>query len=848
MSEIKSGRFSIKVNRVTNNTQTGTDGKTSEVIVYKGLNLLTPVNVTPSENQYRVTLSCTGCTAELKNDYKTIYVKNVTASSAKIDVTINVENKVNYKKTISIEKVISENEISNMKSNISAIEQKADSISLRVEQTEENLLNNYPTYNNMNSAIDMKADKITSTVSKTYATKDDFNHLNIGSRNMLLKTSDYKTLSCNGTENQSFFLYNISDPSLLAGKTATLTFTYKVRNWNGQGGFTPQTGDSNWVWFNQFWLWSEGKFEYSATTSFPSNFNDTKLYIRSDWIYGTIEVTEARLVISDKKADWSPAPEDVENRMSTLEQTAETLTAKFTDGFNMGIIEQSINGIKVKHTSFDSNSYTHMSATGFYIKNRGTDAFRVDADGLYIKGNADISGTVTGSTITGGTISGADVIGGSLNVEGILTANKIVCEDIDSPKYPGVVTEDLWLYVSTDGNDDSELESGAIFQTFDGLLDKLPKNLNGHEVRIEMSTNITENVKFKGFHGGKIGIYMKGHTLYGYVVSEMGSARINIYSGHIGNATDDSNGWGKIHPSKGYAVSTYTATVSCADPGAIGLYNIDIYAADKYLSGSSTKLGVASQDFGAVYLNGTSYYGCDIGARANVGGRIHDVISYNVCTKYGFYATSGGYITLAGNSHAGGKTDNYKESDGGKVIVGGGATFVGGNVSTPGSSAPVVTTKTVTVKSKSGDTYRSSVYNNWKKDNTVRQGDYGYGDCNGIWLFGDQFEQFKGKNITKVVITISRQDGGQYASVDLNIKTHNYKSRPSGKPSYVGTVGTLGLAVNASGRKTITDTNNAIITGLKAGTIKGIGLQTTYDSAHYAVCSGSVTIKVTYSE
>lgn len=1051
MSEIKSGRFSIKVDRATSSTQTGTNGKTSEVIVYKGLNLLTPVNVTPSENQYRVTLSCTGCTAELKNDYKTIYVKNVTASSAKIDVTINVENKINYKKTISVEKVISENEISNMKSNITAIEQKADSISLRVEQTEENLSNNYPTYSNMNSAIDMKANSITSTVSKLYATKDDFNHLNIGSRNMLLKTSDYKTLSCNGTENQSFFLYNISDPSLLAGKTATLTFTYKVKDWNGQGGFTPQTGDSNWVWFNQFWLWSEGKFEYSATTSFPSNFNDTKFYIRSDWIYGTIEVTEARLVISDKKADWSPAPEDIENRISSAEskltkdsltttigsyyttsadvnglitskgyattsqvtQTATDLTAKFTSagGINLirnstgiggtngwqgniiydendsvgkitgnrrffyinnknttenyafsprfalkanttytlscwayrnntstgydifvlssntkpwtdtgtsydnihhlhngsstgwerivktfttganeisgyvridnngytgsgdanvanihfaslmlnegsvahpwtphpsecynGITQIDSQGIKVYHNSIDSNSYTHMSPSGFFIRYKGEDIFICNENGLSYKG------TITGSTINGGTIKGTEVTGGSLNVEGTLTANRIVCEDIDSPKYPGVVTEDLWLYVSTSGNDDSELESGATFQTFDGLLDKLPKNLNGHDVRIEMLTNITENVKFKGFHGGKIGIYMKGHALYGYVASEMGSARINIYSGHIGNATDESNGWGKIHPSKGYAVSTYTTTVSCADSGAIGLYNIDIYGADKYLSGSSTKLGVASQDFGAVYLNGTSYYGCDIGARANVGGRIHDVLSYNVCTKYGFYATSGGYITLAGNSHAGGKTDNYKEKDGGKVIVGGGATFVGGEVSTPGSSAPVVTTKTVTVKSTSGDTYRSSIYNSWKKDNTVRQGDYGYGDCNGIWLFGDQFEQFKGKNITKVVITISRQEGGQYASVDLNIKTHNYKSRPSGKPSYAGTVGTLGLAVNTSGKKTITDTNNAIITGLKAGTIKGIGLQSTYDSNHYAVCSGSVTVKITYTE
>ena len=471
MSEIKSGRFSIKVDRVTNNTQTGTNGKTSEVIVYKGLNLLTPVNATPSENQYRVTLSCTGCTAELKNDYKTIYVKNVTASSAKIDVTINVENKVNYKKTISIEKVISEKEISNMKSNISVIEQKADSISLRVEQTEENLSNNYPTYNKMYSAIDMKADKIISTVSKTYTTKDDFNNLNIGSRNMLLKTSDYKILSCNGTENQSFFLYNISDPSLLAGKTATLTFTYKVRNWNGQGGFTPQTGDSNWVWFNQFWLWSEGKFEYSATTSFPSNFNDTKFYIRSDWIYGTIEVTEARLVVSDKKADWSPAPEDVENRMSTLEQTAETLTTKFTNGFNMGIIEQSIDGIKVKHSSIDNNSYTHMSATGFYVKNKGTDIFKVDANGLYVKGNGDFTGKVTASsgTIGGYTISDYKLTSGRVGMCSNESKDYAFwAGGTDGSHSSFRVGHDGWLYASNasiTGTISSSTISGSIFKS-----------------------------------------------------------------------------------------------------------------------------------------------------------------------------------------------------------------------------------------------------------------------------------------------------------------------------------------------------------------------------------------------
>ena len=596
---------------------------------------------------------------------------------------------------------------------------------------------------------------------------------------------------------------------------------------------------------------STGQYKVTIT-----NTVNCEARLESD--YKTITVTSAtgnkgqidiRVNIENKRAYTKTIPVAtmlettvVNRKMSEVKQTADALTAKFTDGFNMGIIEQTVNGIKVYHSKINGENYTHMSPSGFYIRYKGEDIFICNQNGLSYKGN------ITGSTINGGTIKGTEVTGGSFNVEGTLTAGKIVCTDMDNPRYPGAVTEDLKLYVSTGGNDDSELEDGATFETFDGLLDKLPKNLNGHEVRIEVSTNITENVEFRGYHGGRIRVLMNGRTLYGHVRSVMGSAKITIHSGHIGDNNATNNGWGKIHPSKGCAVGNYTATVACHDPGCIALYNIDVYGADNYLSGSNNKVGVAAADFGSVYMNEVSFYGCDIGARANAGGRIHDTISYNVCAKYGWVATTGGYITLAGNSHSGGKTANYQEADGGKVIIGGGATFIGGNVSVPSTPAPVKSTKTVTIKSKSGDTYRSTVYNSWKKDNTVRQGDYGYGDCNGIWLFGDQFEQFKDKNITKVVITISRQEGGQYADVDLNIKTHNYKSRPSGKPSYVATVGTLGLAVNSSGSKTITDTSNAIITGLKAGTIKGIGLQTAYDSAHYAVCSGSVTVKITYTE
>ena len=436
----------------------------------------------------------------------------------------------------------------------------------------------------------------------------------------------------------------------------------------------------------------------------------------------------------------------------------------------------------------------------------------------------------------------------NLNIDGNLSVDTINVTNINSPKYPGVITENLWLYVGTNGSDDSALESGVTFATFDGLLDKLPKNLNGHEVRIEMSTDITENVEFKGFHGGRIKVLMKGHTLYGYVNSRMSSARIAFYSGYIGDNTNEDNGWGKIHPSKGYPIGNYTTTVSCEDSGSIALYNIDVYGADNYLTGSTSKVGMAAFMWGSIYSNGTSCYGCDIMGRVNVGGRIHDVVSYNTAAEYGWYATSGGYITLASGDHTGGKTANCHETHAGKVIFEDDTTFVENTVQAPTTTAPTTsTTKTVTYKSNYGDTYRSTVYNNWKKDNTVRQGDYGYGDCSGLWFFGDQFSDLKGKTINKVTIKIARQSGGSYSAVGLVVRTHNYSARPSGVPTLSSSsYGTLSLATNTTGTLTITD--SAVLNGISNGTVKGFGIRTTYDSAHYVVCSGSVTVKITYTE
>ena len=54
--------------------------------------LLTPVNTTPQEGEYKVTIiKCTNCTAELSTDNKTIVVNSVTSSNGKIDISIDVD-------------------------------------------------------------------------------------------------------------------------------------------------------------------------------------------------------------------------------------------------------------------------------------------------------------------------------------------------------------------------------------------------------------------------------------------------------------------------------------------------------------------------------------------------------------------------------------------------------------------------------------------------------------------------------------------------------------------------------------------------------------------------------------
>ena len=586
-----------------------------------------------------------------------------------------------------------------------------------------------------------------------------------------------------------------------------------------------------------------------------------------------------------------------------------------------GVTQINKDGIKVYHNSIDSNSYTHMSPTGFYLKNKGTDIFKVDGNGLYIKGNGDftgkvtandgsiggftisngklvgtggngvgmsgngtdwafwagsntggnapfhvghegnlyatqayITGTITGSTINAGTINGATInsdsfVGDVLAIDGAISAKSLQVQDIDSAKYPATLDGNVDLYVnSSSGNDDNEPDDGVRYKTLQGAIDAIPKFLNNKTVYITMETDSTEDVSMRGIVGGAIRIYMNGKTLYGTLKSYVCAASINIYGG---TRSSTEGATGVIHPSVGISFGGRAASVGFEASQYAAIYKVKVFAPDNLPSDitNTDKVCVASQSgTGSVYCKNIQIVNAVIGFRANNVGAMHVNSSSGVASKYGFQATTGGLITIANNAQAGGKKSSTNKSAGGQVIYdANGPTFATGNQSTDGGTAPVVsTTKTITIKSSYGDTYRSSVYKNWKKDGTVRQGDYGYGDCNGCWFFGSAFSEVKGATIKKVTITITRQSGGSSSAVGLVVKSHGHSSRPSGAPTFRTTAGTLSLAPGKSGPLVIT--NSTILSEIKSGAVKGFGIQTTYDSSHYAVCSGSVTVKIEYQE
>ena len=731
--------------------------------------------------------------------------------------------------TPTLEKIVEA--VKTVSSKQSALEQNLDGFKTTVSKTyatissvtdvSNNLKNNYSTTTQMNSAINQKANEITTSVSETYATNDS---VTTSISNVQQTASKIDWLIKSGTSSSNMVLTDnalsvIANNINLTGKVSFSCLDSSTQN-------TINTANSN---------------ASSAKSTLDSNSSKwTNAYNRVvDWAYGSVNGTttinggliQTGTILADQiAANAITADKIATNAVTTDKLEANAVTAD-----------------KIAANAVTADKIEANAVTADKIATNAITSNKLSADA--ITGKTITGGIINGTEINGSTINSDSFVGDVLAIDGVISAKSLQVQDIDSAKYPATLDGNVNLYVnSSSGNDDIEVDDDARFKTLQGAIDAIPKFLNNKTVYITMETDSTEDVSMRGIVGGAIRIYMNGKTLYGTLRSYVCAASINIYGG---TRASNEGATGVIHPSVGISFGGRAVSVGFEASQYAAIYKVKVFAPDNLPSDitNTDKVCVASQSgTGSVYCKNIQIVNAVIGFRSNNVGGMHVSSSSGVASKYGFQATTGGLITIANNAQAGGKKSSTNKSSGGQVIYdANGPTFATGNQSTDGGTAPVVsTTKTITIKSSYGDTYRSSVYNNWKKDGTVRQGDYGYGDCNGCWFFGSAFAEVKGTTIKKVTIRIDRQSGGSSSAVDLVIKSHGYSSRPSGKPSYRTTAGTLSVAAGKSGLLLIT--NSTILSEISSGKVKGFGIQSTYNSSNYAVCSGSVTVKIEYQE
>lgn len=469
-------------------------------------------------------------------------------------------------------------------------------------------------------------------------------------------------------------------------------------------------------------------------------------------------------------------------------------------------------------------------------------------DGMKITGN-----TIVGASITGGTFNSTNDVfkvlsDGTVQTDFLAVGNEIstellTVETINNPKYQAVVDQPYTLYISNQvGPNYNGLEDGGWYPSVSDAIAVLPRNLNGYTITFEFKTDITENIVLNKFHSGQICIAFGGFSLNGYLFCYGPSNHFRIYGNKQGSTGGTTRG--KIKPLTGYNYAGYNFGLAFQYT-QYTVYDIDLYpdVATKTNAGGMTAFHNSLGNVFALKAEGNMRYLCRLYYNSNA----YINSSSGSCNNATFTAQQGSKLVLNNTKQAGRNTSGnpYWTSSNGEVVYTGvtwDSTTSSNNNTNTGTGSTVTTTETITPTS--ADTYRST-YSSWRKQGTVVQGNgWGSGNCDGYWFFGSNlYNILNTGTIKSVTISITRQAGGNSGAVTHTLCGHNYTSKPSGTPSMGSSILTFSAAVGATATIKLT---SAQITALKK--FKGIGLKSTYSSGYYSVCSGSCTIKVTYTE
>ncbi len=797
-----------------------------------------------------------------------------------IKITVDQQNK-------KIESMISggEIEIDGEKKSVQVaftdLKQTVDTVSSTVTNFQQKVEKDYYTKEQTTSQITQKASDITTTVANTYATQDTVN--NMGT--MIQQKTDEITSTVASLKK------NLAD-NYSTSTEVTSQITQKTDEITGSISKTYATKDS--VTSLDTTLQTKIGEVSSTVTSVKKDLADnytnntdlaTQLLQTENSITATVKSTYAT---KDSVATNASQIQQTENKINMVVASNSTETNVILTDKALTAISNNIN-----------LSADHIKLEGYTTINGG---FKVDTSGNIEATNANITGKINA---TSGAIS-SDLEVDGLNVSGNLTADTLTARKINCPDLSIGLTSDVSITVNpTATNATNVFANGATFTSIQTCIESIPKNLNGYTVSISVASQISENITFRGFNGGVLSIKFNADCL-GYIVGYNCSAQLlfqgtgnstqtlvsnykttgNVNMRVAGNATAnlvqtvppgavllltniDSNGWGyTTYNNKSGWMSTNTSymvkeekyettgTSTAVKPSTlvsmddryyataftncsyVSLYKMEIFGK----TGNSANWAVGSERNSFIKALSLKITASENGFTAANGGRIYEKNITGKVNACGQNAKVGGTIYINDGTILNGTMSKDNSSQ----IVYSSSGITQDTSSSVGTNTNTSTAvSTITIVSNSADTYRSTVYNNYKQDNTARQGNYGYGNCNGIWLFGSKFaQQLKGKTITKLTVTVNRIQGGIYGNVTATLKMHAHETKPSAMPTYTsGWSTSITTPINTS--KTIEITDATVLNAISAGICKGFGVQGAYDSSHYAVFDGNCTVTAT---
>ncbi len=401
-------------------------------------------------------------------NYSTTTEMNSAITQKANEITSSVSNTYATKSTVnSLSDNLTKNYSTTSQMN-SAINQKANEITSTVSNTyatkttvndlSNNLAKNYSTTSQMNSAINQKANEITSTVSSTYTTKNDFNNLSIGGSNLLKNTRTLDTVygrgqnkwavSDTGTEGFKQLETSTTNTNWVECQIPLYT-EYNGLRQNVTISFQYYEGVSELLVFSFSAHKADGtRVKEIANTVVKTTFKD--LGLRDGWSYvsytfdptsvnfqsgadhycvqfkknegktGKISIRKIKLEYGNKATDWSPAPKDIDNAITTVNNKFDNYST--TTEMNSAITQKA-----GEITSSVSSTYT--TKTEFNNLSIGGRNLAQKTSSDYSPSFSNFSGESNSYVIIGKVLADGLVVGDTLTVRLVFKYTDIVPAD-----------------------------------------------------------------------------------------------------------------------------------------------------------------------------------------------------------------------------------------------------------------------------------------------------------------------------------------------------------------------------------------------------------------------------------